>query len=85
MFGGYLGLNRVMETERSLLVQLYNTCGSLVFPDLCFLEGGTADNFSWCSWWSLLLTQAEAEAWVSLSGHVTAVAIPTQLNWTAGV
>ena len=39
----------------------------------------------WHSCWSLLLTQAEVEAWLSLLGHVTAVANLTLLNWTAGV
>ena len=55
-----------------------------VFPDLHFPERGTAENF-WCFCWSLLLTCAKAEAWLSLLGHVTTVANPTLLNWTAGV
>jgi hypothetical protein len=58
--------------------------GSPDFTDLGFLERGTVENF-WRSCWSLLLTQAEAEAWLSLPGHVTTVANPTLLNWTAGV
>ena len=41
---------------------------------------GTAENFSWCSCWSLLLTQAEAEAWLSLLGPITSVANLTLLN-----
>ena len=35
--------------------------------------------------WFLLLTQAEAEAWLSLLGSAAASAIPTLLKWTAGV
>jgi hypothetical protein len=44
------------------------------FVDLCFTERGAAEKFSWCSdWpWSLLLTCAEAEVWLSLLGSTTA-------------
>ena len=58
--------------------------GSPDFTDLGFLERGTVENF-WRSCWSLLLTQAEAEAWLSLLGCVTAVANPALPNWTAGL
>ena len=36
-------------------------------------ERGTAENFSWhsCWPWSLLLTRAKAEAWLSLLGSAT--------------
>ena len=37
---------------------LCSTCA----PPVRFPERGTAENFSWCSCWSLLLTRAEAEA-----------------------
>ena len=33
-----------------------------------FSERGTAENFSWCPSRPFLLTQAEAEAWLSLLG-----------------
>jgi hypothetical protein len=52
---------------------------------LMFAERGTSENFSWCSFWSLLLTQAKVEAWLSLLVHVTTVANPTLSNWTADV
>ena len=55
----------------------------LVSP--CFPGSVTAETFSWCSCWSLLPTRAEAEAWLSLLGHVTAVVNPTLPNLTAGV
>jgi hypothetical protein len=88
------GINRtpqtVTEGELGLLIELSmqcllcNACGSTttIFIDLCFVRRGTAGNFSWCScWpWSLLLTQAEAEAWLSLLGHVTSLANPTLPN-----
>ena len=87
MFGG--DKQDFTERQRQSLAcqysQLCNTCGSLVFTDLHVPERGTAENFSWCSCWSFLLTQAEAEAWLSLLGCVTAVANPTLPNWTAGV
>ena len=44
---------------------------SLIFSS----QRGTAENFSWCSWWSwsLLLTRVYlAKAWLSLLGCVTA-------------
>ena len=44
----------------------------LIFADLHFSERDTTGNFSWCPSRSLLLTQAEAEAWLSLLGRVTA-------------
>ena len=51
---------------------------------------GTAESFSWCScWpWSLLLTRAKAEAWLSLLGSATTAnscLLSWQPNWTAGV
>ena len=46
---------------------------------------GTTKNFSWPPSESLLLTQAKAEACLSLLGHVTAVANPTLPNWTAAI
>ena len=59
-------------TELDLLIQL--ACGSHIFTDLHFPGRDTAENFSWGSCWFLLLTGAEAEAWLSLLGHVTTVA-----------
>jgi hypothetical protein len=43
-----------------------------------------SQNF-WHSCWSLLLTLAKAEAWLSLQGPTTAAAILTLLNWTADI
>ena len=62
-------------------VMIVGLASSLTFV---YPERGTAENF-WCFCWSLLLTFAEAEARLSLLGHVTAVANPTLPNWTAGV
>ena len=87
---GYLeDINRtpetIMEAEIGLLIKLaVQHCGSLIFYDL-FPERGTAKNISWHASWFLLLTCAEAKAWLSLLGHVTAVANPTLPNWTADV
>lgn len=61
------------------------TLVGLVFIDLCFSVRGTVENFSCCSCWSLLLTQAEAEAWLSLLDHVTNVANAILPNSTAVV
>jgi hypothetical protein len=47
--------------------------------DLHFPERGTAENFSWCSCWSLLLTGAETEAWLSA---VVSPLLPSGLYWT---
>jgi len=45
-----IGLHRVTES-------------SIIFASLIFASPrGTTENFSWCSYWSLLLTWAEAEA-----------------------
>ncbi len=52
---------------------------------LCFSEKGIDQSLSWCSFWFLLLTGAESEAWLSLLGFVTTVASPTLLNWIFGV
>lgn len=60
-------------TELSLLVQLVVQCGVLFF--------GTAKNF-WCFSWSLLLTGAKPDAWLSSLGCVAKLTIP---NWTAAV
>lgn len=49
--------------------------GSCIFTHLHFPERDS-ENF-WGSSWSLLLTGAEAEAWLSLLGCVIAIA-----NWT---
>jgi hypothetical protein len=61
---------------------LVNLASSLIFH---FTERGTAEN----SWHrpsvSLMLTQAEAEAWLSLLGQVTTIANPILPNWSAGV
>jgi hypothetical protein len=54
---------------------------SLIFT---YLTRGTAKNF-WRSSQSFLLTQAKAEAWPSLLGHVTTISNPTLWNWTDGV
>ena len=40
---------------------------SLIFASL----RDTAEDFSWQSSWSLLLTHAKAEAWLSLLGRAT--------------
>ena len=56
-----------------------------IFTNLYFHERGIAENFSWCSCWSILQTPAEAEAWMSLLDCVTMIANATQLNWSADV
>jgi len=62
----------VMEAALSLLIALScNAYGSLIFADLRFAERGTSENFSWHHFGSLLLTPAEAEAWLSLLGRAT--------------
>ena len=71
-----------MEAELGLLIELAVQC--LLVPHLhCFTERGTAENFSWHSHcpWSLLLTHAEAEAWLFLLGHATTAADLTLLNY----
>ena len=42
---------------------------SLIFASL----RDTAENFSWCSFWSLLLTLAKAKGCLSLLGYVIAI------------
>lgn len=70
----------VTEAELGLLIELLcRACVSPVFTDLHFAERGTAEN-SCRSSWSLRLTGAEAEAWLSLLGHVTTFTNPTSLN-----
>ena len=63
------------EAELGWLIELsvhaMLACWSQVFtdrPDLRSAEKGIAENFPWhsCHPWSLLLTCAEAEAWLSL-------------------
>jgi hypothetical protein len=69
-----------MEREIGLLVQLAVQClwdSRLVFADRCFPERGTAEDYSWNSSRSFLVTEAEAEAWLSLLGYVTADTNPT--------
>ena len=56
------------ETELDLLVQ--QAVQHLWVWNLRFPERGTAEN-SWCTSWSLLLTHAEVEDWLSLLGSVT--------------
>ena len=60
---------------------LVGLTSSLIFTSLREAQLRT----SWCSCWSLLLTGTEAEAWLSLLGHVTTVAYLTLLNWTVEV
>jgi hypothetical protein len=62
------------DNYRSYLCYTY---GSFFFADLPFTERGTAKN-SWCLFWSLLLTHAKAEAWLSL--QVSATADTTELD-----
>lgn len=66
------------EAELGLLVELaVQACWSYVFVVLHFTERGTDENFSLHSYWSLLLTHAEAEDWLSLIGSATtAVSYP---------
>lgn len=63
-------------------------CWSLIFTDLHFIEGGTAEK-SWHSgWsWSLLLTRANsAEAWrLLMDPTITDLSWVTLLNLTAGI
>jgi hypothetical protein len=82
-----MGLQGMTETEPGLLIQLavQHWWVSVVFAGLHFPERGTTENFSLGSRWSLLLTQVEAGARLSLLGLVTTVAKPTLPNWTPGV
>jgi hypothetical protein len=45
------------------------------FGDLCFHERGTVKNFSWSPSGCLLLTRAEAGAWLSLLGSTATAAL----------
>jgi hypothetical protein len=60
----------VQEAEPGLLIELALQ-QRLWVSDLLFPEKGTAENFSWCSSWPLLLTRAKAEAWLSLLGNAS--------------
>jgi hypothetical protein len=68
-----VGISRSPQSDGESLACCYSllcsvwVCGSSLF----FPERGIAKNFSWCSWWSLLLTWPEAEAWLSLLGSAT--------------
>ena len=69
-------INRTLQTatgaELGLLLELSVQCLLVShFADLCFAERGTAENFSW----SLLLTCANIEAWLSLVGSATTVGL----------
>lgn len=70
-FGGIVRTQwTVAEAELDLFIEL--AWWSPVCNDLCFPDRSTSENVSWYSSWSLLLTQAKAEAWLSLLGGVTA-------------
>jgi hypothetical protein len=68
------GINRTPRSDgdRAWLAGTAN-CATLVWVsrllDLWFPERGTAEIYSRCSFWSLLMTQVKAEAWLSLLGH----------------
>jgi hypothetical protein len=78
------GINRTPWSDRNLLAGTAR-CAMLVglLSSQIFTSLREAEYFSWCSSWSLLLTQAEAEAWLSLLGPVTAAANQTLQRWTA--
>ena len=82
MFRGYKQ-DKVMETELGLLVQLAVQCLLILCLHWSLLRG---ERNSWESLLvfllSLLLTQAEVEAWL---GCVITVANPTLPSWTGGV
>ena len=77
------------EAELGLFIELtVQRLWVLHLSDNLFPERGTAENFSWCSWssWLFPMTGADsAEVWLFLLGPATTAAIPTQLNWVAGV
>jgi hypothetical protein len=63
------GRNRTPQGDRDrawLAGTAMGLVSSLIFASLT--ERGISENFSWCPSWSLLLTHAEAEAWLSLLG-----------------
>ena len=64
-----------MEAELGLLIELAVQCLLIlnlqIFADFQFDERGSSGNSSWCPSESLLLTCAEAEAWLSLRGSAT--------------
>ena len=86
------GINRTAQSDgdiawlavRARCAIIVGLMSSLLFANLSFLQRDTTENFSKCSYWSLLLTRVEAEAWLSLLNHVAAVANLTLPNWTAG-
>jgi hypothetical protein len=82
------GINRTPQSDRDR-AWLAGTASCAVlmglsFP-LIFTSLREAQPRTWCSCRSLLLAQAEAEAWLSLLGPITPVANPTLPNWTAGM
>jgi len=84
------GTNRTPQgdRERPWLAGTANSATPMGFQSLLiiiFPEIDTIENFSWCYCLSALLTQAEAEGWLSLLGLVTTVAELTLTNWTAGI
>ena len=64
-------IQAVMVAELGLLIEL--AVQRLLVSCLHSFSSlrGTADNFSWCPSWSLLLISAEAEGWLSLLGSST--------------
>jgi hypothetical protein len=61
-----------MVAELGLLIELAVQCLGLLSSLLCFTERGTVKKSSWCLSGSLLLINAEAEAWLSLLDSATA-------------
>ena len=76
------GINKIPQSDRDR-AWLAGTASCAMLVGLP--ERGTAESFSWCSCWSLLLTPAEAVAQLSLLGLITAIADTALPNWTAGV
>ena len=65
------------EAELGLLIEIAVQCLLVSLreeqpsTDLLSVKRGTMENFSWHSSWSLLLTCAKAEAWLSLLDNAT--------------
>ena len=77
MFGR--SINRIQWTVMGLHSCLCNASWTLVFifTDLCFIERGMTENFSWCRCWSWVTPE---EAWLFLLGRATSAGL-CLLSW----
>ena len=72
MFGR--SINRIQWTVMGLHSYLCNASWTLVFifTDLCFIERGMTENFSWYRCWSWVTPE---EAWLFLLGRATSAGL----------